>query len=150
MEISEENWDRTMEVNLKGMFLVGQRVAQVMLEQGGGTIVNTASTNGLFAEPRLTDYSVSKAGVILLTRSMALELAPQGIRVNAVSPGFIRTPMTERGGEARFVEYAKKIPMARVGRADEIAAVFAFLASDDASYITGECVVADGGHTIYE
>jgi 3-oxoacyl-[acyl-carrier protein] reductase len=147
LEMTESDWDRTMEVNLKGMFLVGQRVAREMVARGGGAIVNMASTNGILGERQLAAYNASKAGVILLTKTMALELAEHGIRVNCVSPGFIDTEITlEAGaGEAFKREYARKIPLRRLGRPEEVASVFAFLASDEASFITGESVVVDGG-----
>jgi NAD(P)-dependent dehydrogenase (short-subunit alcohol dehydrogenase family) len=153
LEISEESWDQIVDINLKGMFLVGQAAARLMVEQGGGgAIVNMASTNGLVGEEKLAHYNASKGGVVLLTKSMAIDLAPHGIRVNAVGPGFIRTPLTEGAytDDAYFQDYARhKIPLGRVGKPEEVAAVFAFLASDDASFITGETIVVDGGQLTF-
>jgi 3-oxoacyl-[acyl-carrier protein] reductase len=147
LDMSEQSWDRTMDTNLKSQFLVGQRVARVMAANNAGTIVNMASTNGLVGEENLANYNASKGGVVLLTKSMAIDLARYGIRVNAVCPGFIRTPLTQGAytDESYFAAYAAKLPLGRVGKPEEVAAVFAFLASDDASFITGECIVVDGG-----
>ncbi len=152
LDIAEADWDRTLAVNLKGMFLVGQRVARAMAGAAGGAIVNMASTNGLVGERRLAAYNASKAGVILLTKTMAIELAEHRIRVNCVCPGFIGTELVgESGGDESFIrEYVGKIPLGRVGRPEEVAAVFAFLASDDAAFVSGESVVVDGGQLAEE
>lgn len=148
LSISAATWDETLDVNLRGMFLVGQAVARRMVERGvRGAIVNMSSTNGLVGELGHAHYDASKGGVTLLTKTMALELGRYGIRVNAVCPGFIRTPLTESNDdEAFFAHYASDlIPLGRVGNPDEIAAVYAFLASDEASFVHGACLVVDGG-----
>jgi meso-butanediol dehydrogenase/(S,S)-butanediol dehydrogenase/diacetyl reductase len=145
MDISPQEWRQVMAVNLDGMFFVAQQAARRMLAGGGGVILNMGSTNGLMGYPYYADYNASKAGVIELTRSMALELAPR-VHVNAVCPGFILTPMQEAEytPEMRRV-FEAKVPLGRLGRPEEVAALFAFLASDDAAYITGQCFVIDGG-----
>jgi 3-oxoacyl-[acyl-carrier protein] reductase len=148
LEHSEATWDKTLAVNLKSMFLLGQRAARIMVGQGnGGAIVNMASTNGHMGEKGLAAYNASKAGVVLLTKTMAIELAPHNIRVNCVSPGFIRTELVDEGGASEeFIrDYIQKIPLGRYGKPEEVANLFAFLASDEASFITGESVVIDGG-----
>ncbi len=148
LEHTEDSWDRTINTNLKSMFLLGQRAARAMVEQGdGGAIVNMSSSNGHAGEPLLTAYNVSKAGVILLTKTMAVELAPYNIRVNCVSPGFIRTEIAqEAGADEEYIQgYLEKIPLGRYGAPREVANVFAFLASDEASFVTGESVLIDGG-----
>ena len=145
LDISPQEWRKVMEVNLNGLFFVAQAAARRMLSGAGGVILNMGSTNGLMGYPYYADYNASKAGVIELTRSMALELGPQ-VRVNAVCPGFILTPMQE--GEYTLEmrrAFASKLPLDRLGRPEDVAALFAFLASDDASFITGGCFVIDGG-----
>jgi len=145
LDISPQEWRQVMEVNLNGVFFVAQQAAQRMLAGDGGVILNMGSTNGLMGYPYYADYNASKAGVIELTRSIALELAPM-VRVNAVCPGWILTPMqqAEYTPEMRRL-FAAKIPLQRLGRPEDVAALFAFLASDDATFITGQYFVIDGG-----
>jgi meso-butanediol dehydrogenase/(S,S)-butanediol dehydrogenase/diacetyl reductase len=145
VDISPQEWRQVMAVNLDGVFFVAQQAARRMLAGEGGVILNMGSTNGLMGYHHYADYNTSKAGVIELTRSMALELAPS-VRVNAVCPGFILTPMQEAeytSEEQRA--FVDKLPLDRLGRPEDVAALFAFLASDDASWITGQCFVIDGG-----
>jgi NAD(P)-dependent dehydrogenase (short-subunit alcohol dehydrogenase family) len=149
LDMELEEWDRIIAVNLRGMFLVAQAVAQRMVADGGGSIVNMASTNALGGEEEFAHYNASKGGVLQLTRTMALELGEKGIRVNCVCPGFIDTPLNQALGDDKdFREYERhKIPLGRRGQPEEVAAVYAFLASDDASFIHGAAVVVDGGQT---
>jgi 3-oxoacyl-[acyl-carrier protein] reductase len=151
LDITAEHWDRMLAVNLRGMFLVAQEAARVLVDQGsGGVIVNMSSTNGLAGEGDYAHYNASKAGVLLLTQTMAVELGRHGIRVNAVCPGYIRTELNERiaaGVSADFIEtYARdNVPMLRTGVPAEVAAAYAFLASEDAAFISGTGLVVDGG-----
>ncbi len=149
LAITPEAWDRVIAVNLRGMFLVAQAAARRMVVRGGGAIVLMASTNGLGAEENFAHYNASKAGVVLLTKTMALELGPHGIRVNCVCPGFIDTPLNANlATEDEMREYERtRIPLGRRGRAEEVAAAYAFLASDDATFVHGETLVVDGGQT---
>jgi 3-oxoacyl-[acyl-carrier protein] reductase len=152
LEITPEHWDRMIAVNLRGMFLVGQAVARVLVSQGtGGAIVNMSSTNGLAGEVDYAHYNASKAAVLLLTRTMAVELGQHRIRVNAICPGYIETPLNAEiagllgAGDFSEVYARDNIPIGRTGAPAEVAAAYAFLASDDASFITGSELVVDGG-----
>jgi len=151
LAIAAGDWDRIVAVNLRGMFLVAQAVSRHMVERGGGVIINMSSTNGLAGEEDYAHYNASKGGVLLLTKTMAVELGNHGIRVNALCPGYIRTPLNEAmsasaGGTEFESAYAReRIPLGRAGEAEEVAAAYAFLASDDASFIHGAALVIDGG-----
>jgi NAD(P)-dependent dehydrogenase (short-subunit alcohol dehydrogenase family) len=145
LDIAPEEWREVMGVNLYGVVYVAQHAARRMLAGGGGVILNMGSTNGLVGLPSYADYNASKAGVIELTKSMALELAPT-VRVNAVCPGYIMTPMQEAEYTPEMIQVLDgKIPLGRHGRPEEVAALFTFLASADAEYITGQAFVIDGG-----
>ena len=151
LDITEADWDAVIAVNLKGSFLVGQAVARHMVGRGGerrGAIVNMSSVNGTLAIPSIASYNASKGAINQLTRVMALALADQGVRVNAVAPGTIATELarsavlTSDEAKARIMS---RTPMKRLGEPEEIADVCAFLLSNAASYMTGEIVVVDGG-----
>ncbi len=148
LDLTEEDFDRVLRVNLKGVFLCCQAVARRMVAQGsGGAIVTMSSVNAVMAIPTIAPYVVSKGGVNQLTKVMAVALADKGIRVNAVGPGSIMTEVFQNVATDRdtLTRILSRTPLGRVGAPDEIAAVAAFLASDDASYVTGQCIYADGG-----
>jgi meso-butanediol dehydrogenase/(S,S)-butanediol dehydrogenase/diacetyl reductase len=157
LEVAEEDLDRSLAVNLKGVFLCGQAAGRAMSERGGGVIVNLASMAGKQGRvPFLADYVASKFGVVGLTQAMALELAPLGIRVNSVCPGYVQTPMQERelGWEAALrgvdpgdVErlWLEDTPIGRLERPEDVARVVAFLVGEDAAFVTGEAVAVNGG-----
>jgi len=145
MDISAEQFRKVVNVNLNGMFYVAQQSAKRMLAGYGGVILNMGSSNGLVGYHYYADYNATKAGVIELSRSMALELGPK-IRVNTVCPGFIMTPMQEIEYTPEMRQaFEAKIPLQKLGTPEDVAALFAFLASDDAAFITGQHIVIDGG-----
>jgi NAD(P)-dependent dehydrogenase (short-subunit alcohol dehydrogenase family) len=147
LDITSEEWDKTMAVNLTGVFYVAQTAARHMWDRGSGVILQTASTNGIVGQPFYADYNATKAGVIELTKTMALELAPK-VRVCAIAPGYVLTPMQRAEYTDEMLEQVnRKIPLRRHAQPDEIAALFAYLASDDASYITGQVFTCDGAET---
>jgi NAD(P)-dependent dehydrogenase (short-subunit alcohol dehydrogenase family) len=148
LDITEDDWDAVLDVNLKGAFLVGQACARQMATTGGGAIVNMSSVNGVMAIPSIASYNASKGGVNQLTRVMALALVDHKIRVNAVAPGTIATELAKAAvltSEESRQRILSRTPMKRLGEPDEIADVTAFLLSDAASYVTGEIVYVDGG-----
>ena len=149
-ELPEEAWDTTMNIGLKGAFLVGQAAARHMIARKSGAIINIASVAGLFPYNWAGAYSVVKAGVLMLTKLQAMEWAPYGIRANAITPGYIRTPGTEAMyADPEIYEGRRKgVPMGRVGSGEDITGVATFLASDDSAYTTGSVVGADGGQAV--
>ena len=151
LDLSLEDWDRVMGVNFRGTLLMARAVLPSMQARGRGAIVNVGSTFGLLARRHAGPYSVSKAAVIHLTRSLAIDLGDTGVRVNCVCPGLIDTPMTaylqdEANRARQAADYALHA-MNRIGKPEEVASVIAFLASDAASFMTGEAVAVDGGYT---
>ena len=152
-DVTEREWREVLEVNLHGVFWCAQAVGAHMLERGAGAIVNVASMAGIVAldpQPQV-HYNVSKAAVIMLTRSLAVEWAPRNVRVNAVSPGYIGTELTKRGlcNAAWAERWMARTPLGRVGTPRDVANAVLYLASDAASFITGENVVVDGGYTVW-
>ena len=150
LQASEADFDEVLRVNLKGAFLVGQAVARAMKQTGGGAIVHMSSVNGVLAIPEIASYNVSKGGLNQLTRAMALALADEGIRVNAVAPGTIATELARQAvltSDAARTRILSRTPMKRLGEPEEVARAVAFLASDAASYITGEILTVDGGRS---
>ena len=145
LDITPEEWEKVLSVNLTGVFYVAQTAARHMCERGSGVILQTASTNGLVGQPFYADYNATKAGVIALTKTMAVELAPK-VRVCAVAPGYVLTPMQRAEySDAMLEEVNRKIPLRRHAEPAEIAALFAYLASDDAAYVTGQVLRVNGG-----
>ena len=148
LDLTEQEFDRVIRVNLKGCFLCGQIAARHMVETGTrGTIINMSSVNAVVAHPVLVHYAASKGGIAMLTKGMAVSLAPHGIRVNAIGPGTVNTPINANffSMPGMIDRFLMRTPLGRIAEADEIASVAAFLASDEASYVTGTTIYADGG-----
>ena len=148
VKMKEEDWDRVIEVNLKGAFNMTQVVVPYMVKGGGGSIINTSSVVGIYGNIGQTNYAASKAGLIGMTKVWAKELGRYGIRVNAVAPGFIKTPMTEKLPEKVVNIVLDRTPLRRMGEPIEVAYVYLFLASDESSFITGQVIGVDGGLVI--
>ncbi|GCE22179.1 SDR family NAD(P)-dependent oxidoreductase [Dictyobacter kobayashii] len=147
LEITSEHWDKIIAVNLRGMFLIAREAAKRMVARGnGGAIVLMSSKNGLAGEVKYAHYNASKGAVVMLMKTMALELGPLGIRVNALCPGYILTPLAESIDSPEFIgAYVNNIPLGRLGRPEDVAAAYAFLASDDAAFMHGTELLLDGG-----
>ena len=145
MRFKDEDWDKTLNTNLKGAFALTRAVSRPMMKQKGGAIVNVSSIVGEMGNGGQSAYAASKAGLIGLTKSVAKELASRNIRVNAVTPGFITTDMTASLTPEQKEKMLTAIPLSRIGNAEEVAGAVAFLASDDAAFITGQILAVDGG-----
>jgi NAD(P)-dependent dehydrogenase (short-subunit alcohol dehydrogenase family) len=147
LETSEADYDRVLDINLKGSFLMLQACAREMVKQAAGSIINMSSVNDTLAIPNIVSYCVAKGGVSQLTRATSISLAPQGIRVNAIGPGSIMTDMLKSvvNDKAAMARVMSRTPMGRVGEPSEIASIAVFLASDESSYVTGQTIYADGG-----
>ena len=148
-EMPEEDWDRIIDINLKGVFLCSQAAARVMIPQKSGSIINIASMSGTAVNvpQKQAVYNTSKAGVAMLTKSLAVEWAPYGIRVNSLSPGYMKTEMTMASMTHLFPEWESLTPMGRLGNPGELRGAVLYMASDASSYLTGHDLVVDGGYT---
>jgi NAD(P)-dependent dehydrogenase (short-subunit alcohol dehydrogenase family) len=157
IDTTEKEWNRTIDINLKGIFLCSKHVVPQMMKQGGGSIINAGSEAGIIGHANYTVYCASKGGVIQLTRAMAVELAPYNIRVNCTCPGWILTPMAEwefpkfflgKSREEAIQLISKSVPLGRIGKPEDVARAVLFFASDESSYVTGAALRIDGGLTL--
>jgi 3-oxoacyl-[acyl-carrier protein] reductase len=148
MKMTLEQFDRVIDVNLRGVFHCGQAVADQMVKQGNGVILNASSVVGIYGNFGQTNYAATKFGVIGFTKTWERELGPKGVRVNAVAPGFIQTPILSTIPEKVIKEMEERVPLHRLGKPEEIANVYAFLASDEASYVNGIVIEVAGGMTV--
>ncbi|HEV8202952.1 MAG TPA: 3-oxoacyl-[acyl-carrier-protein] reductase [Pyrinomonadaceae bacterium] len=146
LRMKEDDWDEVIDTNLKGAWNFAKPVVRVMLRQGGGSILNISSTSGVCGMAGQSNYSASKAGMIGMTKAIAKEVASRNITVNALSPGMVKTEMTDKMDESYAEKFREQIPLGRYADADEIAKIAVFLLSDDARYITGQVLRADGGY----
>ncbi len=144
-EISEEDWDRTVDTNLKGVFVVSRLAIPEMVKRGGGVIINISARSGITGQAGRAAYCASKGALITLTEAMAEDHAPQKIRVNCICPGPTRTPMVDTSTPEKLARYAKRVPLGRIGEADDIARAAVYLTSDEASHVTDAILPVDGG-----
>jgi NAD(P)-dependent dehydrogenase (short-subunit alcohol dehydrogenase family) len=149
-EMQEKDWDSIIDINMKGVFFCCQEAAKIMIPQKHGSIINTGSISGsaVNVPQKQGVYNTSKAGVVMLSKSLAVEWAPYGIRVNSISPGYIKTEMTLETMSALFPQWEALTPMGRLGEAEELRGALIYLASDASSYMTGHDLIVDGGYTI--
>ncbi|EAX47030.1 short-chain dehydrogenase/reductase SDR [Thermosinus carboxydivorans Nor1] len=149
VEVTEEDWDKVLDTNLKGIFLVAQRVGKEMIKQQSGKVINVASILGVIGLPWLASYAASKGGIVQLTKVLALEWAQYNINVNCIAPAYIRTPMTEGwlSDQVRLQSILSNTPLGRLGTVEDLAGPVVFLASDWSNYITGHTLLVDGGWT---
>lgn len=147
LDLDEAAWQRTLDINLKGTFFGAQAAARHMISQGSGAIVNLSSYAGVKPRPNCADYAASKAAVAHLTQCLALEWSPKGLRVNAIAPGFIETPMSSwmHADAATYADYIERLPVPRVGQPADIAAAALYLVSEASAYVTGHVLLVDGG-----